>query len=184
MQCSAYSSTQLTVWDEEEQKKRVARWRRMWYIAYSSLGRTVCDAIIINGEVWKPSEMCKTFAMTDASNTVQVLVACVMKGIRFSSINHFRWGGTKEMGSQMKVCAMYSIRFTRMNYLWLGNTMETVSQIKGVCDIRHAVHSDELFVIRQHKRNGQPDEGVCDIRHAVHSDELFALRHENRNSST
>ena len=40
----------------------------------------------------------------------------------------------------------------------------------------HMVHSDELFVIRQHKRNGQPDEGVCNTRHAVHSDELFALR--------
>ena len=46
------------------------------------------------------------------------------------------------------------------------------------------VQPDELFVIRQHKRNGQPDQGVCDIRHAVHSDELFALRHENRNGST
>ena len=31
---------------------------------------------------------------------------------------------------------------------------------------------------------GHPDEGVCDIWHAVHSDELFALRHENRNGST
>ena len=38
-------------------------------------------------------------------------------------------------------------------------------------------------MIRQHKRNGQPDEGVCDTRHAVHSDELFALRHENINGS-
>ena len=50
-----------------------------------------------------------------------------------------------------------------------------------VCDKQHMVHWDELFVIRQHKRNGQPDQGVCDIRHAVHSDELFALRQENRN---
>ena len=55
---------------------------------------------------------------------------------------------------------------------------------EGVCDVHHTVHSDELFVIRQHKRNGQPDHRcVCDIRHAVHSDELFALRHENRNGS-
>ena len=77
---------------------------------------------------------CKTFAMTDASNTVQILVACAMQGIRFSSINYLRWGGTKETGSQMKVCAVYSIRFTRMNCLWLGNTKETVSQIK-VCAI-------------------------------------------------
>ena len=58
------------------------------------------------------------------------------------------------MGIQMKVCAMYS-----------------------------TVHSDELFVIRQHKINGQPDQGVCDMRHAVHSDELFALSQENRNGS-
>ena len=54
---------------------------------------------------------------------------------------------------------------------------------EGVCDILHTVHSDELFVIRQHKRNSQPDQGVCDIRHAVHSDELFALTQENRNGS-
>ena len=72
--------------------------------------------------------------MEDASNTVQILVACAMQGIRFSSINCLRWGGTKETGSQMKVCAIYNIRFTRMNCLWLGNTKETVSQIK-VCAI-------------------------------------------------
>ena len=48
---------------------------------------------------------------------------------------------------------------------------------EGVCDIQHTAHSDELFVITQHK--GQPDQGVCNIWHAVHSDELFALRHEN-----
>ena len=70
--------------------------------------------------------------MKDTSNMVQILVACAIQGIWFSSINHFRWGGTKETGSQMKVCAMYSIRFTRMNCLSLGNTKETVSQIK-VC---------------------------------------------------
>ena len=34
----------------------------------------------------------------------------------------------------MKVCAIYSIRFTRMNYFLLGNTKEMVSQIK-VCAI-------------------------------------------------
>ena len=33
---------------------------------------------------------------------------------------------------------------------------------EGVGDIEHMVHSDELFVIRHHKRNGQPDQGVCD----------------------
>lgn len=58
------------------------------------------------------------------------------------------------MGSQMKVCAIYM------------------------------VHLDELFVIRQHKRNGQPDQGVCDIRHTVQSNELFLIREENINGST
>ena len=48
-----------------------------------------------------------------------------------------------------------------------------------MCDIGHTVHSDELFVIRQHKRNGEPDEGVCDIQYTVHSDELFAMRKYN-----
>ena len=92
--------------------------------------KTVCDAIIANGGVKKRQKRCKTFAMEDASNTVQILVACAIQGIRFSSINRFRWGGTKQTGSQMKVCAMYSIRFTRMNYLWLGYTKEMVSQMK------------------------------------------------------
>ena len=39
-----------------------------------------------------------------------------------------------------------------------------------VCDARHTVHLNELFAMRQNKRNGQPNEGVCDIRHKVHSD--------------
>ena len=117
-----------------------------------------------NRKQWckKPSKRCKTFAMEDSSN--MVLVACVMHGIRFSSINCLRWGGTKETGSQMKACAIYIIQFTWMNYLWLGNTKETVSQIKGVCDIWHAVHSDELFVLRHENRNGSNEQDVCDMR--------------------
>ena len=43
---------------------------------------TLCDAIITNGGAKNPSKRYKTFAMMDASNTVQILVACVMKGIR------------------------------------------------------------------------------------------------------
>ena len=93
--------------------------------------------------------------MAEPSNTVQILVACVMQGIRFSSFICLRRGGTKENGQLDE----------------------------GVCDIQHIVHSDELFVIRQHKINGQPDEGVCDMWHAVHSDELFALSQGNRNGS-
>ena len=55
-----------------------------------TLRETVCDAIIANDGVREPSKMSKTFAMTDASNTVQILVACAMQGIRFSSINCLR----------------------------------------------------------------------------------------------
>ena len=55
-----------------------------------TLRETVCGAMIANGAVGKPSEMYKMFAMTDASNTVQVLVVCAMKGIQFSSINCLR----------------------------------------------------------------------------------------------
>ena len=77
----------------------------------------MCDAIIANGGVREPSKMCKKFAMMDALNMVQILVACAMHGIRFSSLNCLRRGGAKEMGSQMKACAIHSIRFTRMNCL-------------------------------------------------------------------
>ena len=103
-----------------------------------TLRENVCDAIIANGGVRNSSKMCSTFAMTDASNTVRILVACAMQGIWFNSINYFRRARTKETGSQMKVCAIYNIRFTRMNYLWLGNTKEMVNQIKvcvieGIC---------------------------------------------------
>ena len=43
------------------------------------------------------------------------------------------------------------------------------------------IQSNELFAMRQNKRNGQPDEGVCDIEHTVHSDELFVIRQHRRN---
>ena len=55
-----------------------------------TLRETVCNAIIANDGVRKPSKMCKTFAMTDASNTVQIFVACAIQGMRFSSINYLR----------------------------------------------------------------------------------------------
>ena len=48
---------------------------------------TMCDALIANDGVKKTSKRCKTFAMKDASNTVHILVRCVMQGIRFSAIN-------------------------------------------------------------------------------------------------
>ena len=68
------------------------------------------------------------------------------------------------MGSQMEACAIHSIQFTRMNCLCLGNTKETVIRIKGVCDIRHAVHWDELFALRHGNRNGSNEQDVCDTR--------------------
>ena len=95
---------------------------------------TVCDAIIANSGVKNRQKRCKMFVMMDASNMVQIFVACAIQGIRFSSINCLRWWGTKEMGCQMKACAMCSIRFTRMNSLWWGGTTETGSQMK-VCAI-------------------------------------------------
>ena len=139
----------------------------------------------INRKQWckKLSKRCKTFAMTDGSNTVQILVACAMQGIRFSSINCLRWGRTKETGSQMKVCAIYVIQFTRMNCLWLGNTKETVSQIK-VCAIegKQFTRSNCLRWAGR-TQTVQPDQGVCNGGHIVHSDKLFVLIQENRNVS-
>ena len=55
------------------------------------------------------------------------------------------------------------------------------SEFSCVCDAGHTVQLNELFVMRRHKRNGQPDEGVCDIQHTVHLDELFVMRRNNRN---
>ena len=42
-----------------------------------------------------------------------------------------------------------------------------VSQMKGVCDIRHAVHSDELFALRPENRNGSNEQDVCDTSKQV-----------------
>ena len=61
---------------------------------------TMCDAIIADAGVKNRQQRCKTFAMTDASNTVQILVVCAMQGIRFSSINCLRCGRTKETGNR------------------------------------------------------------------------------------
>ena len=99
---------------------------------------TVCDAIIANGGVKNCQKRCKSFAMADTLNTVQILVACAMKGIRFSSMNCLRWGGTKETGSQMEACAIHSIRFTRMNCLRWDMRTETV-QLNKMCVI-HGKH--------------------------------------------
>ena len=62
-----------------------------------------------------------------------------------------------------------------------GGCIKHSSDFSCVCDPGHTVQSNELFVMRQNKRNGQPDEGVCDIEHTVHSDELFVIRQHKRN---
>ena len=51
---------------------------------------TVCVAIIANGGGKNPSKRCKTFAMADTSNTVQILLACAMLGIRLIQQNCLR----------------------------------------------------------------------------------------------
>ena len=43
------------------------------------LNETVCNALIANGDVKKPSKRCKKFTMEDALNMVHILVACVME---------------------------------------------------------------------------------------------------------
>ena len=62
-----------------------------------------------------------------------------------------------------------------------GGPIKPDSYFSCVCDPWHTVQSNELFAMRQNKRNGQPDEGVCDIEHTVHSDELFVIRQHKRN---
>ena len=51
---------------------------------------TVCDALIANGDVKNRQKRCKTFAMNDTSNTVQILVACAMRGIQLIYTNCLR----------------------------------------------------------------------------------------------
>ena len=51
---------------------------------------TVCDAIIANAGVKTRQKRRNMFAMADASNTVQILVACAIQGIRFSPMNYVR----------------------------------------------------------------------------------------------
>ena len=72
--------------------------------------------------------------MEDASNTIQILVACAMQGRRFSL----------------------------MNCLWMRKKNGNGQPNEGVCDICHTVQSDSLFVMRWNNRNGQLDKGVCD----------------------
>ena len=52
-----------------------------------------------------------------------------------------------------------------------------------MCDIRHTIHSDELFSTREHNINGSTQQDVCDMRHTLHIDEPFAMSQKNTNDS-
>src|SRR5215216_5102020 len=95
---------------------------------------TMCDAIIANGGVKNRQKRCKTFVMEDASNTVQILVACAKQGIRLIQTNCLQLDKTTETGSHINVCVIYGIQFAPMNCLLLENAREMVSQIM-VCVI-------------------------------------------------
>ena len=53
-------------------------------------------------------------------------------------------------------------------------------KVQNVCD-DGCIKYGSYFGMRRNKRNGQPDKGVCDIQHTVHSDELFVIRQHKRN---
>ena len=98
---------------------------------------TVCDALITNDAVRKPSKMIQTiFDVADIKHDSEFSCVC-------------------DEGHTVQFNELFAMRQKNRN----GQPDECV------CDIRHTVHSDELFVIRQHKRNRQPNEGVCDIHH-------------------
>ena len=44
-----------------------------------------------------------------------------------------------------------------------GGAIKPGSDFSFVCDAGHMVQSNELFAMRQNRRNGQPDEGMCDM---------------------
>ena len=117
---------------------------------------TVCDALITNGDVKKPSK--KMQNVCD--------------------------GGYIKHGSDFS-CMCIAGHTVQFNELFVMRQNKRNGQPDGgVSGIRHTIRSDELFAIRESNRNGQPDQGVCDIRHTVHSNELFSIREENRNGST
>ena len=88
--------------------------------------KTVCDALIINGDVIKPSK--KVQNICDGGDNKHVLYySCVFDAWHTVHSNElFAMSLTTETGSQMKVCVIYGIPFIRINCLWLGNTTETV----------------------------------------------------------
>ena len=120
------------------------------------IDQTVCDALIANGTVIKPSPLKQT----------------VCDG-----------GSIKHDSEKIYVCESWHT-VDPYELFAMSQNNRNGQPVRGVCDTRHTVHLDELFAISQHNRNSQPDQGVCDIRHIVHSDELFVLIQNNRNGST
>jgi hypothetical protein len=139
---------------------------------------TVCDALVANGGVRKPSKMIQIVCdARDIKHDADYSCVCDMRHIVHSN-ELFAMSIITKIVRQMKVCAIYDIQFTQKKCLGLGNTTEMVGQIKGVCDIRHTVQSDELFAVSENNRNGQPDQGLCDRRHTLHRVELFVISHK------
>ena len=56
----------------------------------------------------------------------------------------------------------------KMQNVCNGGYIEHGLDFSCMCDAWQMVQFNELFVMRQNNRNGQPDEGVCDIWHTVH----------------
>ena len=95
---------------------------------------TMCNTLIANGGVRKPSEMRQTICDGgDIKHDSDYSYVCDARHTIHSN-ELFAMSVTTETVSQMKVCVIYGIQFTLMNYLLLGKATETVSQIK-VCVI-------------------------------------------------
>ena len=97
---------------------------------------TVCDALIANGGVKKPSK--KVQNVCDDG--------CIKHGSGFSCVC--------DEGQTVQFNELLAMRRNKRNGL----------PDEGVCDIQHRVHWDELCVIWQHNGNGSTEQDVCDTR--------------------
>ena len=95
---------------------------------------TMCDAIIANGGVKKPSK----------------------------KVQNICDGGDIKHGSyQISVCDEWQTVNPEEQFMMMQNNRNGQPD-EGVRDIRHTIHQDELCVIRQHSGNGSTEEDVCD----------------------
>ena len=96
----------------------------------------MCDALIANGDVKKPSKMMQ---------------------------NICDGGDIKHDSNFSYVCdARHTVDLEELFAMRKNNRNGQPYQC--VCDIWHTVCSDELCAIRECNRNSQPDQGVCDTR--------------------